>query len=294
MEKFSNWRDKGTGISPFLPVDAKVSPVRKYAVNPALLAVKWPFFIALYLLASVAPKPATKLILKLLFSVSDIDLSVEGVRKSNTREIVKHKPSKGEIVVSNVVSPLDIFVIFIISTVTSLSSIAVVIPWKNDLYAFTAWHAVSVFFLPLASSVIQGTRIEGNILDHESLKGKLVVVFAEGTASNNKAILPLQSQCSKVLSSGVSVPTKVTVLRYYPGTLTLPIPHMTQAQYVSKMLTLPTKAFVKVKIVPLQNVTLKACEQAFVENGLNRVELGVEQKAEFFKYFQDYSLAPGK
>ncbi|OBA21503.1 hypothetical protein METBIDRAFT_42659 [Metschnikowia bicuspidata var. bicuspidata NRRL YB-4993] len=287
MEKFSNWRDKGTGISPFYPVEVKVSAARKYVVNPVILALKWPFFVALYLFASVAPKAATRIIFRSLFSIADIDLLVEGVRKSNANETNAKKPSVGEVVVLNLVSPLDIFVIFLTSNVESLSSLVVVIPWKEDLYTFTAWEALSVLFQPLDSSITQGARLGGDARD--MMREKLVVVFAEGSASNNKAILPLQPPCAQLWQSG-DPPVKVAVLRYYPNGLSLPVPHMTKAQYVSRLLTLPSKAFVKVKIVPLRAASLKACQAAFVENGLCHVQLGVEEKLKFFEYFQDYSI----
>ncbi|KAM9905142.1 hypothetical protein OXX79_002323 [Metschnikowia pulcherrima] len=287
MEKFSNWRDKGTGISPFLPTVVQTSSIRKFVVNPAVVAVKWPLFALLYLLVSVAPKPATRLIFSWLFSIADIDLSVEGVRKSNTKEIDAQRPSSGEIVVSNLVSPLDIFTIFLLSKVRSLSSIVVLIPWKTDLYKFTVWESLSLFFLPLESSISQGTKLEGNY--QNALNGKLAVVFAEGTPSNNKAILPLQQQCAQ-LWSGLSIPVKVAVLRYYPSTISLPVPHVTRSQYLSKLFTLPGKAYIKVKIVPVKLPSLKMCQAAFVENGLNQVELGVQEKIEFFKYFQNYSV----
>lgn len=291
MEKFSNWRDKGTGISPFLPVDPQVPAFRKFVINPALLALKWPLFVVLYTLASVAPKPATKIIFKWLFSVADIDLLVEGVRKSNVKEINAHKPSEGEIVVLNLVSPLDVFVIYLISSVSSLSSIVVVLPWKNNLYSFTVWQFLHTFFLSLENPVEHGTRLD--VGAEKTLKGKLAIVFAEGTSSNNKAVLPLQQQCFPFLQA-TKAPVKVTVLRYFPGTLSLPVPNLTENQYVSRLFTLPGKAFVKVKVVPVQNVSTKACQMAFVENGLNHVELGLNEKTEFFKYFQNYSIETSK
>ena len=42
MEKFSNWRDKGTGISPFMPEEGVQLPMKKSLMNPLFIAVKLP------------------------------------------------------------------------------------------------------------------------------------------------------------------------------------------------------------------------------------------------------------
>lgn len=285
MEKFSTWRDKGTGISPFLPVDQPSSSFKSYIVNPILLAFKWPSFIVLYLLASFAPKIILRVIARFYLGVSEIDLLIEGIRKLKRADIEKNKLDVGDIVVANFVSPIDIFVLFLVSKVKSLGDIVVIIPHQNSLYSFLAWDLVSLCFQALEDPVQNGKKV---IDFQQATKGKLAVVFAEGTASNNKAVLPLQNAVAPLLAAPGSQ-VKVAIVRYHPGAVSLPVPHKTPFQYVCSLLTL-RQVFVKVKLVPVGEKTLKSCKNAFAENGLSSVELGAADKVKFYAYFQNYAL----
>lgn len=286
MEKFSTWRDKGTGISPFLPVEVPVLPFNKYLVRPFRLLLKWPVFMVIYALSLIVPKNAIKAIFYLLISVSDIDISVEGVRQLKKSDIYAKQPDLGDVVISNLVSPLDILVQYLISKVNSVSQIAVIIPIKEDLFSFSVWQALQFCFLPVGAAPKLGTRVTDTLKTHT--QGKLVIYFAEGTPTNNKAILPLSPLTNVVLELSKSV--KVSVLRYYPGSVTLPIPHIGPKTYISKLMAAGSRTYVKVKIVPLEDLSPKACQRAFTENGLSQVELSVRDKEDFFKYYQDYGL----
>lgn len=284
MEKFSAWRDKGTGISPFMPVDLVKSPVKKYLVDPVLLLVKVPLFFLLYIVASVVPKPAIKALLSHLFGFKDIDLLVEGVRRTKAADIDKNRPFVNQVVISNWVSPLDIFLVYSLSNVSSLGEIAVVVPKNGALYSVGAWQTISVFFDQDISAV--GEKID----TFSPLKGKLVVYFAEGTASNNRAVLPFAKHPSN-LFDGPSFTYKLLVLKMYPNSLTLPIPYLSKWQYLTRLLTHLGKGFIKVKIVPIEKVSANSIRLIYADNGLSTVELGVEQKEKFFEYYQSYALA---
>lgn len=284
MEKFSAWRDKGTGISPFMPVDLVKTPLKKYLVDPVLLLVKVPLFFLLYIVASVAPKPAIKVALSHLFGFEDIDLLVEGVRRTKTADIDKNRPLANQVVISNWVSPLDVFLVYSLSNALSLREIAIVVPKNGALYSVGAWETISVFFGEDISAV--GKKID----NFSSLKGKLVVYFAEGTASNNRAVLLFAKHPSNLFDvPGFTY--KLLVLKIYPNSLTLPIPYLSKWQYLTRLLTHLGKGFIKVKIVPIDKVTDKSIRLIYADNGLSTVELGVEQKEKFFQYYQSYALA---
>lgn len=284
MEKFSAWRDKGTGISPFMPADIPKSPVKKYVVDPVLILVKAPLFYFLYALAALAPKPAIKVVLSLVFGFEDVDVLVEGVRRTKTDEIDQNRPAVNQVVISNWISPLDIFVIFSLSTVASLGQIAVVVPTKGSLYRLSAWQTVSLFF---GGDV---TVIGVKISTLASLKGNLVVLFAEGTSSNNRAVLPFV-ETSLMVFDTPGFTYKTVVLKMYPNSLTLPIPHLTKWQYLYRLLTHLGKGYIKVKIVPMEKVSPISLKVIFADNGLSTVELSLEQKAKFHEYYQSYALS---
>lgn len=284
MEKFSNWRDKGTGISPFMPVDIPKSPIKRFMLDPVSILVKTPLFLFLYVVAAVAPKPAFKAILSFLFRFEDIALLVEGVRRTKAAEIEKNKPAVNQVVISNWVSPLDVFVIYVLSNVTSLLQIEVVVPTKAGSYRISAWQSVSLFFGEDISTV--GTKIA----DLATLKGKLVILFAEGTASNNRAVLPFIPVPLTFFSTpGFSY--RALVLKVYPNSLTLPIPYLSKWQYLARLLTYPDKGYIKAKVVPMDKVTPNAFRLVFADNGLSTVELGLEHKAKFLEYYQSYTVS---
>lgn len=279
MEKFSNWRDKGTGIAPFMPHESPKSTLVLYVLDPFVLLLKWPLLVVLYGLISVAPKAITKQLLSLL-SVSDIDLLVEGVRKLRVDQVNASKPTIGEVVVSNHVSPLDVFVVFVTSNVSSLSDIQVIVPQNQKFYSFTVWEVLAMPF-----------NSPRHVLDLSHLLAspdpkKLALVFAEGSTTNNKAVLAFDSSVTSMLADKK---VKVAVLRYYPATVSLPVPHMSRTKYVSKLLT-AKKGYVKVKLVPQEKTSISALQNAFLENGLSAVELTPADKASFYDYYLDFSL----
>lgn len=290
MEKFSNWRDKGTGISPFMPVDNPQPPIKKFLVNPFVVAFKIPALYILYAFTLIAPKPVFLIILKHIFGVSDIDLLVEGVRKAKTAEIDRKRPGLNHLVVANYVSPIDVLILYVISAVKSINSVVVVIPRGTKLYALNFWQFSQVPFLephaPLPGEVLQ---------DYVSLKDKFVILFPEETPSNNKAVLPFNKTIDPALLQLPGFSFLTIVLRVYPNLITLPVPNVTRFQYVCKLLTVG-KVFVKAKIVPhveLTKFSLKAAREVFPDIGLSLVgdELNLAEKTKFFSYYKGYALS---
>lgn len=280
MEKFSAWRDKGTGIAPFIPLSEVKSPLQKYVVGPLLVTIKFPFFMILYWLSLFAPKFVIETIFSRVLGFS-IDLLVAEVRKLNRIEIYKAQPDINTIVVSNFASPLDIFVIYLTSKVSSLSSIAVVIPIDNALYVLSAWDTVKLCFQPIGLKC--GAKLTSQ--NESRLRNKLVVVFAEGTTSNNSAVLSLSPVVESIFSlRGYTYQT--TLLLWNPKTVSIPIPVMTPSQYLMKLFSMSSRPLVKVKIVPHSTGSLKNSKAAFKENGINIVDLGVADKRQFFEYYQ--------
>lgn len=290
MEKFSNWRDKGTGISPFMPQENVQTPLKKFLVNPILVACKLPILYLLYALLVIAPKPALQAILKHIFGVSDIDVLVEGVRKSKKAEIDSKRPSLNHLVVANFISPIDVLVLYAISVVKSINSVVVVIPKGTQLYALNFWQFAKVPFLDLEAE-LPGTQLT----NFSGLKDKLVILFPEGTPSNNKAVLPFNKHIDSRLFELPGFNYLTVVLRVYPNFITLPVPHVTNFQYLCKLLTVGRVA-IKAKIVPhidLKPLSVKAAREVFPDNGLSLVgdDLSLQEKLKFFTYYKGYALS---
>lgn len=286
MEKFSTWRDKGTGISPFMPPESAESFAFKFIVSPVLVCVKAPLFVLLYLATYIAPKPAIKLAFSWLLGIKDIDLLVEGIRKTKTEEINRHKPQLNDVVIVNLISPLDVFILFVVSAVNSLRQIVVVVSSPDGLMRFSVWEYVSFMFSDLDSRFPKDNKLSS----FKELEGKMVIFFPEGTSTNNKAILPF----IQIPESFLSIPGfsyKTIVLRMYPNILTLPVPHMTKSQYIRKLLSQREKTFVKVRIVPNEKASLNASKVIFAENGLNTVQLGLKEKKDFFTFYRSYTVS---
>lgn len=285
MEKYSTWRDKGTGIAPFLPLSSPKSPVSKYVTDPLLIAFKFPFFVLLYWFSVVAPKPCVNAIFRWLFGFS-IDILVEGVRKLNKAEIAKASPHKNTMIIANYASPLDIFVIFLASKVSSLSSMVAIVPIDNALYILTPWQFALFCFLPINQKC--GTKLTSQ--NEHLLKNKVVVVFPEGTPSNNRALLSFSPAVEPLFAlKGFSYQT--TLLLWYPNSVSLPIPNVSLMQYVFRLFTLSSNPLVKVKITAHEQGSLKASKLAYQDNGMNFVDLGVPEKKKFFDYYQNQSLS---
>lgn len=290
MEKFSNWRDKGTGISPFMPVENPQLPIKKYLFNPVIVAVKLPLLYILYAFTLVAPKPLFLFILRHIFGVSDIDLLVEGIRKLKTAEIDRRRPGSNHLVVANFISPIDVLILYVLSAVSSINSVVVLLPRGTKLHALDFWQFTKVPFLE------PDAPLPGEVLtDYAFLKDKLVILFPEGTPSNNKAVLPFSRSIDPKLLQLPGFSFLTIVLRVYPNLVTLPVPNVTGFQYLCKLLTVG-KVFIKAKIVPHVELTvfsIKAAREVFPDNSLSLVgdDMTVEQKTKFFSYYKGYALS---
>lgn len=150
MEKFSSWRDKGTGISPFmpqkLPTFQKNNSLLSVASKSPIFLIKLPFFIITYLIYTITGFTfILKFILTILFGFNRIDFGVDGIKKSQIDKLTSYKPKKGDLIVTNYITPLDGYFLFLLSGTFSSSSssssssqIVILIPNESgDLYQYS-------------------------------------------------------------------------------------------------------------------------------------------------------------
>ncbi|KAI6246843.1 putative lysophosphatidic acid:oleoyl-CoA acyltransferase [Erysiphe necator] len=254
MEKYSQFRDRGSGVAPFFPIKAKSSG--KYLpIYILLFIVKFPFIIiaAIYflLLQWLPLAPVRKAMLWILLGIPGlwwIELQIDGVRKGSLAK--KHAgriPGPSDVIASSFTSPIDALYLAAIF---------------DPIFTISYPHTEKVQIVSLLSAIFRAlakpeeyppkdakmTDIKTIVADNQD---RAVVVFPECTTSNGLGILRL---CPSLLT--VSSKTKIFPLhlRYTPPNITTPIPWL-YFSFLWNLLATPTHS-IRVHIAkPLYNNT---------------------------------------
>ncbi|KAJ4357043.1 Lysophosphatidic acid:oleoyl-CoA acyltransferase 1, partial [Neurospora sp. IMI 360204] len=115
MEKFSQFRDRGSGISPFMPSPAPESSLPSRLFGPLIFLLRLPFFllytISYFLLLPLLPSPLRKLLLWGIFALTGTwwsDLQLDGVKRGSlSQQPPTRIPRAGTVIAANFTSPLD-------------------------------------------------------------------------------------------------------------------------------------------------------------------------------------------
>ncbi|MCJ1243547.1 hypothetical protein MMC30_000744 [Trapelia coarctata] len=226
MEKYSQYRDRGSGIAPFFPIPTQSSglylPFHVFLFLfrlPILLTVTLGYFIVLQWLpiGSLGKKASLWLILGAP-GIWWIDLQIDGVRKGS---LAKHHqsrlPQPGTIIASSLTSPID-----------ALYLAAIFDPIFTASYPSTRLvHRISIFQALLRAFTEPQLKPppNANLVTLQALIQKHphrpIVVFPECTTTNGRGILPFSP-------SLVTAPPRTKIfpisLRYTPGDITTPVP----------------------------------------------------------------------
>ncbi|KAK6463212.1 putative vacuolar sorting protein [Scheffersomyces coipomensis] len=321
MEKFSTWRDKGTGISPFMPNEfplqqqiqfqkqqrSKISYIQTqikifglYILKSILFSIKFPIFIISSLIYYLFPiKVVLKFILLVLFSFNNVNVSVDGVKRTKTDQILQNQPNLGDIIIINYISPLDGLIIHLISNVYHWKVIKLYIPDSiGRLHQYSIWEFINFSF----NSKQKGKLIDEKDLSKLDLSTSINFFLLEGTASNNKAILPfiITPQIVNLLNQ-TSQPIKSIIVKFQPNYYTLPIPNLySKVYYLFEILSnLSSSNFIKVKIYNINNErkdVINKVKQSFQENNLSIISdnLDIDEKSKFIHYYLNYDLIESK
>ncbi|SCU94857.1 LAME_0F09626g1_1 [Lachancea meyersii CBS 8951] len=190
MEKFTNWRDKGTGIAPFLPTPPPLS--QEKGLGLVLNNVKFVFkavcVFPLALLALMMPEMVSKklwlIVMKVLFSWS-IQVAAQGVKKRDQRGEL---PATGHVYVVNCNCPLDALVLWFLAQGPVAFCVPLIRGKSTRVFQLSVWQ---FFEFALNSGQIHGDLSSFREVETVSqLKNQVVYVFAEGTTSNGKSVLP--------------------------------------------------------------------------------------------------------
>lgn len=288
MEKFSNWRDKGTGISPFMPVATPLYSSKSLVSKSGLILLKLVIFLIKLPLVVVTftfyyvtgLQALARFIVLVLFGFNRLETLVDGVKRSHTDKIAANLPRRNDVVVVNHSSPLDGFIYATLCSGVSWSKIAIVIPDPSgNLSRYSVWSLFSHTFNP---------SIAGTPVKLSELKDRVVFLLLEGTPSNNNALLPFQPLQSTDFS-GFYI--KSVAIKYQPQYLSLPIPHISKWTYIFEALTHISikNNFIKAKIYAHDAWNLASIKNSFEVNSLNVLgpQLNLALKKQFERaYFE--------
>ncbi|KAI5960354.1 uncharacterized protein KGF55_004646 [Candida pseudojiufengensis] len=294
MEKFSAWRDKATGISPFMPQPFPISQKKsnKTSLYLQLFLVKIPIFlikfpICLILISLYYITGSTtilNIIFKLLFGFNEITYSVDGIKKSQISKLESYKPIIGDLIISNYISPLDGF---IFSLISGTSKISILIPNKDgNLFEYSPWSLVNHCF---------GNKESKQPIQELSKfnKKKIVFLLLEGTTSNNQSILPFIKLNSKY-SFENEFNIKSIVLKLTPNYFNLPTTIETSKfTYLFELLTDFKIKYFKIKIYSFNQLNLNEIRKSFELNSLaliNNPELSIDGKEKFINYYLNHDI----
>ncbi|ETN43007.1 uncharacterized protein HMPREF1541_02165 [Cyphellophora europaea CBS 101466] len=228
MEKFSQFRDKGSGIAPFLPIPPEPKGVALpfhiflYVCRVPLLLF---FCIAYFAFFQFLPfgvlgRKASLWCILGIPGIWWIDLQIDGVKKGSLAQHSARLPKAGSIIASTYNSPIDalyLAAIFDPIFAASYPNTRLVQPltlFQATIRAFSS-PSSQVQAPPNAKLVDVSTYLAQN-------PNRVMVLFPECTTSNGRGTLPL-SPCLLAASSRTKV--HPVHLRYTPADITTPIPH---------------------------------------------------------------------
>ncbi|KAJ5179938.1 hypothetical protein N7492_003148 [Penicillium capsulatum] len=239
MEKFSQFRDRGSGIAPFLPIPSEPlglqAPLRIFLFCfrlPLFLFITFAYFVVLQWLpiGSLGKKAALWCILGVP-SIWWIDLQVDGVRKGS---LSKHQqarlPQPGSVIASSFTSPIDaVYLAAIFDPVFTAAY-----PHTRQVERISLLQAILRAFTQPSTQPAPGTKLVDVADLVQKYPNRPIVIFPECTTTNSRAILPLSH-------SLLGVPPKTKIfpvsLRYTPVDVVTPLP----GSYISFLWTLLSK-----------------------------------------------------
>ncbi|KAK3359410.1 hypothetical protein B0T25DRAFT_97333 [Lasiosphaeria hispida] len=243
MEKFSQFRDRGSGISPFIPTTTPASALWS-AVHVFIFFFRLPFFLSYvgfyFVFLHHLPLPVflRKLLLWGVMGIPGIwwlDLQLDGVKRGSlSQQPASRVPHPRSVIAANFTSPIDaLYLAAVFDPIFTLSY-----PGTRKVRHVgllrAMWAALSGS--QLATSPVSPAGLTDLRALLERYPDRVIAVFPECATTNGKGILPLSP-------SLLAVPADVTIfpvsMRYTPPDITTPVPDA-WAGFLWKLLSRPT------------------------------------------------------
>ncbi|KAJ1329259.1 1-acylglycerol-3-phosphate O-acyltransferase [Microdochium nivale] len=226
MEKYSQFRDRGSGISPFIPTTTPTSSVYNI-VRAAVFVFRLPVFltcVAVYFLLLVhlpLPLGARKLLLWGLLAIPGVwwvDLQLDNVKRGSlSQQPPSRFPHPRSVIASQFTSPIDaIYLAAIFDPIFTIS-----FPDTQKVQRISLWRAV---IRALQGPVLEPPTPMGLTTLRalvEQNPDRVIAVFPEMSTTNGKGILPLSPS---LLSAPADAKLFPVSLRYTPPDITTPVP----------------------------------------------------------------------
>ncbi|KAK4189111.1 hypothetical protein QBC35DRAFT_494276 [Podospora australis] len=255
MEKFSQFRDRGSGISPFLPTSSP-SSIPSTIFNTVIFTLRLPIFLAysilLFPLLPILPGVARKLLLWLYLAIPGIwwvDLQLDGVKRGSLSQQPRNRvPHPGSVIAANFTSPIDALYLAAVFDPIFVASY----PGTRKVRRISLLQAILAALRP---SPVSGPS--ENLTDLRALlreyPERVIAVFPESGTTNGKGILPLSPSLLTVPVDAQIFPVS---LRYTPPDITTPVPGV-WGGFLWKLLGRPTHC-IRVRIAEGMRNTTKA------------------------------------
>ncbi|KAL3235113.1 hypothetical protein RNJ44_02901 [Nakaseomyces bracarensis] len=295
MEKFSNWRDKGTGIAPFLPNTITGPSTVSKGLHFVWYAVKMVLLLPVMLVVMViGDKFWHRFIFRVLYGYRE-DITVVGVKR---RQVVpwQHYPLRNNIYVANASSPWDGIVLSLIAEGPSVF----LVPNGGVFYRMNTEQYYSFAI----SGSLDAKKYGKEVASINECKDRVVFMFLEGTCSNGKSVLPFEVT-SKQLDQFLygaderDVPEKdrrqlFTVQVKINSSLVTPL-GIARKDYFFRSIMKGVKMKIKISHEPFSSRNLDALRAALMDGDKYKLvskSLGLEAKRKFAADF--YAKRPVK
>ncbi|EJT76091.1 hypothetical protein GGTG_06015 [Gaeumannomyces tritici R3-111a-1] len=228
MEKFSQFRDRGSGISPFLPISTPSGSYLWLAAHATLFFVRLPIFLSYVIFYLVVlhnlpfPTGMRKLLLWGTMAIPGIwwvDLQLDGVKRGHVAQQSSRLPRGPSVIAANFTSPIDpLYLAAVFDPIFTIS-------YPNTRKV----RHVSLLRIVLYALSPAQVREENQagLVDLAALMrrypDRTVIVFPECGTTNGRGILPLAPSLAAVPADTGIYPVSI---RYTAPDITTPVPGM--------------------------------------------------------------------
>ncbi|KXS98799.1 hypothetical protein AC578_2063 [Pseudocercospora eumusae] len=227
MEKYGQYRDKGSGIAPFFPIAPPDSSPLLAPYHLFLFSLRIPFlifawavwiFLVQWVPAGGALRKGNLWCILGIPGVWWVDVRVDGVQRGSLGKAIQKLPGPGSIIAASYSSPLDILYLAAIFDPIFTQSF----PNSRKVKQLSLESAVaSCFCFP---------GPESDLVDLADLSrtnpSRIIIVFPETTTSNGRGVLRLSPS---LLSAGRDTRVTPISLKYTPSDVVTPIPGWIEA-----------------------------------------------------------------
>ncbi|KAI1339077.1 hypothetical protein F5Y15DRAFT_384731 [Xylariaceae sp. FL0016] len=248
MEKYSQFRDRGSGISPFIPSTTPTSTL-SLLWHSAIFAFRLPFFLFFavtgFLALDFLPLPVVvrKLLLWTILGIPGIwwvDLQLDGVKRGSlSQQPASRFPRDRSVIASQFTSPIDALYLAAIFDPIFVASY----PGEERVRRLSLFGAVMMALAPptLCPASTSGLTTLRALI--EANPHRVVAVFPECSTTNGKGILPFSPSLLTAPSDAQTFPVS---MRYTPADIATPVPGA-YFSFLWNLLSKPTH-YIRVRI----------------------------------------------